>query len=391
MKASTYYKSLGYNIKLIHGELLNEYNKEFERGLSIVSNAHKEFFPDIVIKSKVFTWTKDKNLYSNGEYLQGGTGIDITKKINPDIDRSYPDYNLYNGLYRKFSLKFEDAGIGFITRGCYRNCPFCFIPEKEGMIHEYMKIEDFKKPDSNNLILLDNNIIAHKHGLSEIERMKEMGLYVDFNQGLDPHIISRSSKVAKLLSGLNWINMTRLACDEQKDKEALKQAVALLKKHKCKGRLFAYTIINPDVDEAYDRIKYVDSLNVIPYAQSLRDKYNTPPTIYMQALQKWVSSAVGGGFYAFSFEDYLNNILKYDVNKKKFTEITNRTKVTREWAEEHKEKKWKGRNMELNCSIKELVDKKIKVDIEQKNQDELEQKNRVVQEELPDLNYTAFF
>ena len=192
--------------------------------------------------------------------------------------------------------------------------------------------------------------------------MKKMGLFVDFNQGLDPHIISAKEDIAKLLSELNWMEQVRLACDEQNDKEALKESVRLLRKHKCKGRLFAYTIILPDVDEAYDRIKFVDSLGVIPFAQSLRDTENTPPTVYMQALQRWVSSAIGGGFYAFSFDEYLNLILEYDTDKKRFKERRNRSEITRQWKLDHKDDKRERRSMELPKSLKDIVDDKIEKD-----------------------------
>ena len=145
MKASNYYKSNDYNVKLIHGKLLNKYNEEYKKG--IPGSEHNIFFPDIVIKSKVFTWTEDKNLFctNSDNYQFGGTGYGIkhiTKIIAPEIDRGYPDYNLYKGLYNNKSKKFEDAGIGFITRGCIRNCDFCFVPKKEGRIRQYMYVED---------------------------------------------------------------------------------------------------------------------------------------------------------------------------------------------------------------------------------------------------------
>ena len=114
MKASSYYKSTGCNVKLIHGKLLDQYNKEYEQGK--VGKAHLDFFPDIVIKSKVFTWTEDRNLFYTTEHQFGGTGSgDITKKIDHEIDRRYPDYGLYQGLYRKHSQKFEEAGIGNVA------------------------------------------------------------------------------------------------------------------------------------------------------------------------------------------------------------------------------------------------------------------------------------
>jgi radical SAM superfamily enzyme YgiQ (UPF0313 family) len=47
------------------------------------------------------------------------------KKVLPDeIENLKPDYSLYPGF---------DYSIGFSTRGCFRNCHFCVVPEKEGM------------------------------------------------------------------------------------------------------------------------------------------------------------------------------------------------------------------------------------------------------------------
>jgi hypothetical protein len=143
------------------------------------------------------------------------------------------------------------------------------------------------------------------------------------------------------------------------------------------------------VDEAYDRIKWVDSLGVIPYAQSLRDTINTPPTVYMQALQRWVSSAVGGGFFAFSFEDYLNNLLRYDPIKKRFREAENRTKITKEWSEKHKGENRGKRSMELSGTIQEIVDRKIKADTDAYKKEQADRKDDLP--EIESMDYVEFF
>ena len=180
MKASRYFKQMGHDVKLIHGKLLDKYNNEYcqyqkqnakwktlIQGNDSLDNfrgkQHSKFFPDIVIKSKVFTWTKDKNILYKKELHFGGTGSpDIRLKIPEEIDRCYPDYSLYDNLYSKRSEKFQDAGIGFTTRGCYRNCSFCFVPKKEGKLHHYQTIDFYQNPQSEKIMLIDNNKIIYR-------------------------------------------------------------------------------------------------------------------------------------------------------------------------------------------------------------------------------------
>jgi hypothetical protein len=342
MKASTYYKKLGHSVELVHGS--------YKKG---------GWF-DLVLKSKIFTWSKDKIVVFGDEVLTGGTGFDIASKLEPAIDRCAPDYDLYKGRYAAGSKLFETAGIGFTTRGCPRKCSFCFVPKKEGPIRAYMDVEEFINPNSNHLILLDNNILAHKHGISQIKKMEKMGLEVDFNQGLDPHIIAAREDIAELLSRLRYIENLRLACDEPKDKPALEKAVSLLRKHGAKARLFAYTIIMDDLEEAYDRIAFVDSLGVIPFAQAVRDDKNTEPSIYQKALQFWVASACKGLFYSLSFADYLRVALEYDYKRKtiKFRNRTRRVPSAK-------------RNMTLDKPIKQIVDEVLSED-RRKNEEFLE-------------------
>ncbi|MDE7315189.1 MAG: radical SAM protein [Mucispirillum sp.] len=108
---------------------------------------------------------------------KGDTGFDIHKKLSDEIDNMYPDYTIYPAC---------DYAVGFLTRGCIRNCAWCVVPKKEGSIKPYKKVEEIARKDTNKIIFLDNNVLASSFGISEIEYLTKSNYKVDFNQGLDP-------------------------------------------------------------------------------------------------------------------------------------------------------------------------------------------------------------
>ena len=50
---------------------------------------------------------------------------------------------------------------------------------------------------------MDNNVLAHEHGLQQIEKIIKIGVKVDFNQGLDARIIALNGHNAVTLDPLN--------------------------------------------------------------------------------------------------------------------------------------------------------------------------------------------
>ena len=133
--------------------------------------------PDIVYASIIFTVNRHKlyfleQSYPNAEIHIGGPGYSF-EKLPKEIDSMFPDYSLYGC----------DYSLGFTTRGCIRNCPFCIVRRKEGYIRRYMRIEQFHDPKHKKVVLLDNNILALKDFFIEnMEYVAEHDLIVDFNQ-----------------------------------------------------------------------------------------------------------------------------------------------------------------------------------------------------------------
>ena len=234
---------------------------------------------DRVYMSKVFTFTPDFDTVINAdEIITGGTGYKDYGSLLPEIEACPPDYTLYP--------KWRPA-IGFLTRGCIRTCEYCIVPRKEGMIHPAATWEEIKRPDSREMILLDNNVLASDHGLEQIDRMGHEEVWVDFNQGLDARLIT--PEIAWMLAKLHWIRFVRLACDTSGMLPVIRQATAYLKGAGIAPcRFWAYALVR-DVEEAHQRVRALWEMGVEPFAQPYRDYDGGEPTAEQRKFARWVN------------------------------------------------------------------------------------------------------
>lgn len=235
---------------------------------------------DLVYMSKVFTFSPDYEYHVFAkEIVKGGTGYKDYSSLPVEIENTYPDYSIYP--------HFRQA-IGFLTRGCIRNCPWCIVPKKEGRIRPAATWKEIKRPDSREIIFLDNNVLASDFGLQQIEEMGHETVYVDFNQGLDARLIK--PKVAALLAKLHWIRFVRLACDTSAMLPVIEQAAAYLKEAGiAKSRLWSYMLVQ-DVAEAEQRAAALDGLGITPFAQPYRDYNGNEPTKEQKDFARWVNN-----------------------------------------------------------------------------------------------------
>jgi len=239
-------------------------------------NHFKEY--DVVFKSKVFTFTSDDTHYVKSEIIKyGGTGYNAFWNLQDHIEHTCPDYSLYNYPH----------ALGFLTRGCIRKCTFCIVPHKEGWIKDHADIDEFLD-GRKTAVLLDNNALASKHGLKQIEKIISLGIKVDFNQGLDARLID--DNIAKLLSKVKWLRPIRMACDSQSMIKPVESAVKLLRKHGATPcQYFVYMIINGDINEALDRFYFLRNLKVDPFAQPLITDIDKP-TKEQKKLARYINS-----------------------------------------------------------------------------------------------------
>ena len=248
---------------------------------------------DRVYASSIFTWTNKS--YLRDGIITGGTGFNLKATLPQAIDDCEPDYSLYPD--------FKQA-IGFLTRGCIRNCPDCFVPEKEGHIRPYRSIEQIAI-DRKEVILLDNNVLACEHGLKQIEKITELPIKVDFNQGLDARLVT--PEIAKLLSGVKWLKPVRLACDSLGMIEPIRKAVELLRKYKCTpSQYFVYLLVK-DIESAHKRAVFCKEINVDPFAQPFRNIKGDEPLKIQKDFARWVNHKAV--FKSMDWKDYNRKVV----------------------------------------------------------------------------------
>jgi hypothetical protein len=242
---------------------------------------------DRVYSSRVFSFSKP-DIYLPADSIKGGIGYGGLEWLPDEIEHICPDYSFYN---TKFSL-------GFLTRGCIRDCKWCVVPQKEGDIREHADIEEFCR--HKKVVLMDNNVLAHEHGIRQIEKMTKMGIRVDFNQGLDARLID--ARMARMLAALGWIRFLRLACDHSSQMPSIEKAVGLLRANGFTNQISVYVLVK-NIEDALVRVEFLRALGVTPFAQPYRkNNAKSKPERISSEFARWVN--LKPAFHSTSWDNY---------------------------------------------------------------------------------------
>jgi hypothetical protein len=272
--------------------------------------------PDKVYISTLFTWNKPKvesllKLFPDAEI--GGTGWDIVKKLPDEIEACKPDYDLYTvddilprirgGIATKASKITKaqtvvNAGIGFTSRGCVRNCGFCFVPPKEGKLHHVAEISDLLNPRSNVLILLDNNLTADPDCIDKLNEIRDRGLTVDISQGIDVRLLT--PEIAQALSQVRHLRSLHYAWDLMSFEKQIIAGIKILQRSvkAYKQMCFMLTGFNTSFDEDMYRFGKLRELGVDPYVMPYNLAYSDQKH---HCFARWVNSRI---YKSCSFDEY---------------------------------------------------------------------------------------
>ena len=264
MKISAYHKSMGDTVNWWEPDAKNY---------------------DLVYSSKVFDFTP-VNPQLPPTAIRGGTGyrdIPLNQQLPAEIDAAYPDYSIYPNC---------DYAIGYLTRGCPNHCPWCVVPAKEGGIKPYRAWQQIVRPDTKKLVLMDNNILACEHGISQLESLIGSGYAIDLNQGMDARLVD--GHIASILARLKWIRHIRFSCDQKLQIKAIETAAERLAVYGVKPyRLFVYLLVTADIQDAVERVERLKQLKGITiYAQAERNprKGIMPNAAQLEFAQRYIYS-----------------------------------------------------------------------------------------------------
>jgi len=151
--------------------------------------------------SKVFTDTVvPEDLLTDCRVVYGGTGFfyDKAAPLPLCIEHHMPDYHLYdefvnkqiNGGGKRVNFKYYlDYSIGFLTRGCFRQCQFCVNRNyKKAEIHS--PLNEFMDPSRKKICLLDDNFLSYPEWKRMLLELQNTGKRFQFKQGLDERILT---------------------------------------------------------------------------------------------------------------------------------------------------------------------------------------------------------
>ena len=301
MKVSSYYKSLGYQI-----EWANLYNRpQYEK----------------VFASVLFTWNKPQADLLSRQYENieiGGTGWDVVKTLPSEIESCKPDYNLYSledilrlnssgsargAKTKKSHLKHcEDIlnmGFGFSSRGCVRNCEFCFVPKKEGMIRQATPISEIINPRSNIITLLDNNMTADPLCVGKLTEIKDRELVVNLCQGIDIRLMTDEKAMA--FGAVKHYKQIHYSWDLMEYENSVWEGIEILSNHIKPYKQMCYVLcgFNTTFEEDMYRVQKLMGFGISPYIMIYNKRSDDKRLSYFQS---WVNRRV---CRADSFENYM--------------------------------------------------------------------------------------
>jgi len=174
--------------------------------------------------------------------------------------------------------------ILFASRGCPNHCSFCAVPKLEGRLNSCKEsIKHLVYPGHERLILWDNNILASPSWKSIVAEAMELGVGVDYNQGLDAKLVTR--EVAKTLSKMK-MPCVRIAYDYKGKGKYVKNAIELITSNGIRGReIFVYVLynFNDNPDDFFERARDVLTWGAVvfpmrfePLDSVARNKYISP-------------------------------------------------------------------------------------------------------------------
>lgn len=287
---------------------ISGYHKEQGNSVELKLDYENLSLYDKVYVSKVFTDTpiEDSILQlPNVEY--GGTGFfyDKAPKLPNEIEHHMPDYHLYDDWVneqiengeKKIDFKYyTDYSIGFVTRGCFRQCEFC-VNKNYKRVEKHSPLSEFVDNKRKKICLLDDNFLGHPDWKNILLELQSTRKQFQFKQGLDERILT--DEKCEILFKSKYDGDYIFAFDNVADATLIESKLQLLRKYTSKVPKF-YVFCGFDRNDKWDiefwkqdiidifkRIEILMKYKCIPYIMRFNRYEESPYRGMYVTLARW--------------------------------------------------------------------------------------------------------
>lgn len=297
-KISAYWKEQGAEVELkLNYDDLELYDKVF------ISKVFTDTWVPEWIQAGVNMENATTNLPQN--IFVGGTGFFFAKapNLDPEIEHHMPDYHLYDDWIdeevrkaeeehikkgkhfnkNSFMVQFKeytDYSIGFMTRGCFRKCPFC-VNQKYDRVCLHSNLEEFYDPTRKKICLLDDNVFGLNPEWKDIlKALIETKKPFKFKQGMDERILT--DEKCKMLFSANYDGDYTFAFDNVEDYDLIHQKLRMIRRYTKATNVKFYVLVGfkgtdaKDIEEMWERVELLMRFQCLPYIMRYQNKNETP-------------------------------------------------------------------------------------------------------------------
>lgn len=206
---------------------------------------------------------------------------------------------------------YTDYSIGYLTRGCFRKCPFC-VNQKYDCVQKGSPLEEFLDTSRPKICLLDDNFLGYPNWKELLLKLQDTGKRFVFKQGLDERLLT--DEKCKLLFNSKYDGYFIFAFDNIKDYDLIKSKLKIIRKYTDKKITF-YVLCGFDYNNKYDnnfwkqdlfntwkRIELLMEYKCYPYIMRYEEYKNSPYKGHYIALAQWCNQP--HIFSRMSFEEF---------------------------------------------------------------------------------------
>lgn len=211
-----------------------------------------------------------------------------------------PDYGLYDSIVENMPIKdrkfYTDYSIGFTTRGCFRQCPFC-VNQNYKRVELHSPIEEFLDGGRPKICLLDDNVFGSPIWRNIFDSLRDTGKPFVFKQGLDERLLD--DEKCEVLFSSRYDGDIIFAFDNVDDFDLIEKKLKLIRRHTNKIIKF-YVLVgfdrsgrydesfwDADIRDAFKRIDLLRDYKCLPYIMRFNRYEESPYRGIYVTLARW--------------------------------------------------------------------------------------------------------